>query len=138
MSSDPVVSHENNDVDGRANFSVVPEGGFDRKVSIMTYNVDNATREENVEMTKWVNRKERVAALVNKVMPDIVCFQELRDLPNNERVIEYLASQRFASYRFEIAWRNATSLPFAHAILFDPKKTLRITNSATVDFVNAG
>ena len=84
--------------------------------------MDNAVREEREETTKWANRKERVAALVAKYAPDIVCFQELRDLPNNERAIQYLASSRFGSYRFEMAFRNPSPLPFAQAILWNPAK----------------
>ena len=50
--------------------------------SVLQYNIDMAMREESHPETKWTNRNERIAQLILKIDADIVCLQELRELPD--------------------------------------------------------
>nr|QYA18704.1 putative endonuclease/exonuclease/phosphatase [Clandestinovirus] len=87
----------------------------------MTYNVDQAMREEAFPETKWMARKDRVAALINEVNADIITLQEMRKLPNTITVNEWLATS-FPQYYYEIGFRNASALSFGQANLYNPNK----------------
>jgi len=95
-----------------------------RSFHLLSYNVDNAMREEKIEATKWANRKHRVRDLIVKAKPHVVCLQELRNLPGNESVGEFVASLAHAlgGYRFDIEDRNPEPRSFMHAILWDPTR----------------
>lgn len=86
----------------------------------MTYNVDQAMREEKHEATKWVNRKNRVIALIKEVDADIVCLQEMRKLPETPSVNSFLAE--FEQYFYEVGYRNASTLAFGQVIMYKPTK----------------
>jgi endonuclease/exonuclease/phosphatase family metal-dependent hydrolase len=86
----------------------------------LSYNVDQAVREEKFENTKWINRKDRVVALIKDVNADIVCLQEMRKLPNTPSTAKFLAE--FDEYYYEVAYRNPSPLAFGQAILYNPKK----------------
>ena len=86
----------------------------------LTYNVDMAMREQKVEMTKWGKRSARVRALVLDANPDFCCLQELRKLPGENPITEFLSS--FTGYDFEYGYRNSNELSFGQAILFKPSK----------------
>ncbi len=88
----------------------------------MTYNVDQAVREEQHEETKWKNRKGRVGALIREVDADIVCLQEFRQLLGNETPEQFLANELGSIYRFSIEYRNAGSMAFGQVILWKPDK----------------
>jgi endonuclease/exonuclease/phosphatase family metal-dependent hydrolase len=77
-------------------------------------------REEQFENTKWMNRKDRVKALIEHINADIVCLQEMRQLPDAITVNSWLGS--LSKYRYQIAYRNASMLAFGQATLYDPKK----------------
>lgn len=93
---------------------------FVNKFKFMTYNIDQAMREEKYENTKWMNRKDRVAALIRDVDADIVCLQEIRQLPNSITANQFLG--QFENYFYEIAYRNPSLASFGHAILYKPSK----------------
>jgi len=93
---------------------------FVNKFKFMTYNIDQAMREEKYEETKWMNRKDRVAALIRDVNADIVCLQEMRQLPNSVTANQFLG--QFEEYFYEIAYRNPSLASFGQAILYKPTK----------------
>ncbi len=95
---------------------------FRTSFKFMTYNIDQAMREERHEDTKWKNRKSRVAALIREVDADIVCLQEFRKLPDNETPEQFLATEFGDTYRFGIDYRNPSSMSFGQAILWKPDK----------------
>lgn len=97
-----------------------PKDDSHKSFSFMTYNVDQAMREENVEATKWMKRKDRVAALIKDVGADIVCLQEMRKLKEVISVNKFLAE--FDDYEFVVGYRNASSLAFGQAILWNRKR----------------
>jgi len=93
---------------------------FVNKFKIMTYNVDQAVREEKYENTRWMNRKSRVVSLIKEVDADIVCLQEMRQLPDSVTPNQFLAE--FDQYFYEIGYRNSSTLAFGQAILYKPTK----------------
>ena len=95
---------------------------FSNSFRFLTYNVDQAVREEAFEETKWENRKKRVAALIKEVDADIVCLQEFRQLSGNETPEQFLASHFGDTYRFSIEYRNPGPMAFGQAILWKPEK----------------
>ena len=88
---------------------------------ILTYNVNQARKEEKCEETKWGNRKDRVVALVKHTGAEIVCLQELRNLEGYEGVQQFLASS-FPQYEGWYDRRNASTIAFGQAILWDPRR----------------
>jgi endonuclease/exonuclease/phosphatase family metal-dependent hydrolase len=86
----------------------------------LQYNVDMAVREEQFENTKWISRKDRVTKLVNEVDADIVCLQEMRQLPNNDPINKFLSG--FDRYQYDLGYRNASTLSFGQATLYKPEK----------------
>lgn len=101
---------------------IIPD--YNPTLTIMSYNVDKAVREEQFEKTKWINRSPRVAQLINEVKADIVCLQELRELPNTPSVNRFLSE--FDQYRFVIAHRGPSKLSFGQATLYDPEKVFPV------------
>lgn len=94
--------------------------GFQTTVRLATYNVDQAMREERHEATKWVNRMDRVTALIKEIDADICCLQEMRQLPNSPTINSWLG--KFENYFFELGYRNPSTLSFGQAILYNPTK----------------
>lgn len=93
----------------------------------LTYNVDQAVREENHEITKWVNRKSRVKSLIEKISPDIACLQEFKPLPGNETPEQFI-SNAFPQYRSWIDYRNPSTMAFGQVIMWNPDKFYPIQN----------
>jgi endonuclease/exonuclease/phosphatase family metal-dependent hydrolase len=91
------------------------------RFTLLQYNIDMAVREEKHEETKWANRGARVAKLIRAVDADIVCLQELRDLPGQPPILQWLA-QFSDVYGIEVSYRNASSLAFGQAILYKRTK----------------
>jgi endonuclease/exonuclease/phosphatase family metal-dependent hydrolase len=87
---------------------------------LLQYNIDMAVREEKYEATKWMNRKDRVAKLINSIDADIVCLQELRTLDGSISVNQFLSSMD--KYHFKVEYRNPGPLSFGNAILYKPDK----------------
>ncbi len=114
--------------------------GFSHRFKIMTFNVDQALREEAHDETKWNVREPRIRALIEEVDADIVCLQEMRKLPDARSTVnEFLSS--FKKYDFVIGYRNASSLSFGQAILFKrdrfyPMQTTKKWLSDTPDVVS--
>lgn len=86
---------------------------------VMSYNIDNAFREEEYDKTKWNNRSPKVIKIINEANPDIVCLQELRDLPGTS-VNRFLS--KFNQYHFVIARRNPSTFAFGQATLYKREK----------------
>ena len=59
---------------------------------VLTYNVDQAVREEAYIETRWNNRYKRIQALIHDIDADVVCLQELRRLPGSELTTRSLPS----------------------------------------------
>jgi endonuclease/exonuclease/phosphatase family metal-dependent hydrolase len=93
---------------------------FSNQFKLMTYNVDQAMREEQYENTRWINRKDRIIKLISEVDADIVCLQEMRQLPDSISVNQFLAS--FEKYYCEVSYRNPSPMSFGNAILYNPSK----------------
>lgn len=90
-------------------------------ITLLQWNVDQAVREEQHEETKWINRADRVVALIREVDADVVCLQELRHLPGNETPAQFLS--RFADvYDYELRMRNPSNMSFGQAVLFKKDK----------------
>ena len=87
----------------------------------VTYNVDQAMREERHENTKWANRKDRVKSMIEKMDADIACLQEFRTLPGNESPQEFIANA-FPKFRFWMDYRNASDMAFGQVIMWNPEK----------------
>lgn len=102
-------------------YITLPANKLPTELHYMTYNVDQAMREEAFPDTKWMARKDRVAALINEVNADIVTLQEMRKLPGTITVNEWLATS-FPQYYYEIGFRNASALSFGQANLYNPNK----------------
>lgn len=96
------------------------DAGFPFTATVLQYNVDQAMREEGYPETKWVNRMERVKRLIDEVDADIVCLQEMRQLPDSPTVNRFLGS--FTQYRYTVAYRNPGAASFGNAILYKPEK----------------
>ena len=115
------ASHAN----GRDRFTVksndVATAHQHRQIRIASYNVSNAKRDEKVEETKWSNRKDRVAKLIDLIDPAVICLQELRNLPGAKETIEQYIASSFPGYRSDIRYRNPGDLSFAQAIMWNPK-----------------
>ena len=94
--------------------------GYQSKFSVMTYNVNCAVREERFEETKWNNREARVTGLIKEANPDIVCLQELRELPGTRSVNRFLSE--FDGYRYTLAYRNPSAMSFGQATLYKHSK----------------
>jgi endonuclease/exonuclease/phosphatase family metal-dependent hydrolase len=106
---------------GLARFATkVPNTITDRILKVATFNISNAMRDEKVLETKWSNRQQAVFDLICRIDADIICLQELRNLPGEETVEQFLA--RFTNYRSEVAYRNPTDLSFAQAIMWKPDR----------------
>lgn len=90
------------------------------RFKLLTYNVDQAEREEKYEATKWVNRISKVVKLVKNISPDIACLQEMRVLKNSPSINEFLA--KFKKYRHFVAYKNPQDMAFGQATLYNPKK----------------
>lgn len=87
------------------------------EIKVLQYNVDQAMREERVEETKWMRRRDRIRALILEVDPDIAFLQEFRILPDvAETPQQFLAS--FSDYEFYLAHRNPGPLAFGQAIMW--------------------
>ena len=98
---------------------------FENKFTLLTYNIDQAVREEKYEETKWKNRKEFIKKLIIEVNADIVCLQELRKLyKDDEETTEMFLAllSKELNYRFIVDYRNAGELAFGNAILWKYKK----------------
>ena len=93
---------------------------FKNEFKFMTYNVDQAMREEKFEDTKWCNRKNRIEKLIKEVDADILCLQEFRQLPDNESVNKFLSN--FDEYKYEIDYRNPSRLSFGQVIMYKSSK----------------
>jgi len=85
-----------------------------------TYNVDQAMREEAHDYSKWNVREDRVRALIRKIDAHIITLQEMRSLPDATHTVNQFLGT-FTQYRYAIAYRNASSLSFGQATLYDPK-----------------
>lgn len=94
---------------------------FSRQFTFFDYNIDMAMREEKFEATKWIKRSDKVAKLINSYSPDIICLQELRELPDNDTPKTFLA-KNFPTYDYYLARRNASKLAFGQATLWNPEK----------------
>lgn len=86
---------------------------------LMTYNIDQAVREEEHAKTKWEVRKNRIKALIQEVNADIVCLQELRQLYEDSDPPEvFLGELSRLGYESFLVRRNPSRMAFGNAILW--------------------
>jgi endonuclease/exonuclease/phosphatase family metal-dependent hydrolase len=108
--------------------------GLNGRVRVLQYNVDQAMREERESQKPgksqlaWRSRGLRVRDLIRKADADIVCLQELRQLPEYKPPLSWLGDLVAAShtagrsYHFEMGYRNPGDLSFAQVILYDRRR----------------
>ena len=97
---------------------------------VLQYNVDQAVREEGYKATEWNSRKHAIRKLILSIDADVICLQELRQLPKvDESPEEFLAGLCGKTYRFVIDYRNATTLSFGQAILYKISKFYAIKHT---------
>lgn len=94
--------------------------GWTTSLKFLTWNVDQAVREEKYEKTKWMNRKDRVVSLIKETGADIINLQEMRKLSGAISTNRFLAE--FDDYFYEVGYRNPSELAFGQAILYRPSK----------------
>ena len=92
-----------------------------KSVKFMTYNVDQAVREEKVEATKWANRCDRVRKSIVEENCDLIHLQEMRNLDNNISPEEWLCSLD-RKYKFIVSYRNPSKYSFGQATVYDSSK----------------
>lgn len=105
---------------------IVPN--FNPELKIETYNTDKSNREEQHINTQWINRMERVKAMIDSHEADIVCLQEMREIEGAPSDARFLS--QFDQYRFVIGYRNPSfpspaapkETAFAQATLYNYKK----------------
>jgi endonuclease/exonuclease/phosphatase family metal-dependent hydrolase len=102
------------------NIWTTPVTSYQKSFKFMTYNVDQAVREEQFPSTKWEVRRDRIAKLIDEVDADIVCLQEMRELENSMSVKDFL--HQFKQYQYVLKYRNPSKLSFGLAILYKPEK----------------
>lgn len=88
---------------------------------LLQYNVDQAMREEKFPDTKWNNRVDRVEKLILDTKADIVCLQEMRQLPDSVKTVNQFLSS-FSDYYFTVEYRNSNLLSFGQSIMYKPDK----------------
>lgn len=107
------------------NISTVVQG-FKSTLTFLQFNVNKGIEgEKNADKYpaySWNNREDRVIALVEEVNADIVCLQELRELPNTKPVEEFLFRLTKFGYRYVIQAPNPGSMAFAQVILWKKDK----------------
>lgn len=91
------------------------------ELTLTQYNVDQAVREEQVEQTKWNNRKDQVKRLILDTKSDLVHLQEMRALDGNESPEQWLSSFGYP-WRSIVAYRNPSQYSFGQATLYDSSK----------------
>lgn len=101
-------------------YHVVPSGAWEL-FSFFDYNVDMGMREEKYEHTKWKNRAQKVATLIQSYDPDIICLQELRQIPGYEPSRSFLAKY-FPQYDYSSFKRNPCTKTFHQVTLWKPEK----------------
>lgn len=89
-----------------------------RIINFVTYNVDQAVREEQVEKTKWSNRSDRVKATIENINADLVHLQEMRNLDNNPTPEQWLSSFN-RKYKSIISYRNPSKYSFGQATMYN-------------------
>lgn len=95
-------------------------------VKLATYNVDQATREQAVEETNWMNRYGRVIAMIKKIDADIINLQEMRFLDECISVPMFLAQVcNEMDYECIVQYRNGSKKAFGQAICYRRSKFLR-------------
>lgn len=102
--------------------SVVPD--FRRALKIVTFNVNAALEAQKTPDTCFNVRAPRIIALIKELIEkqgaDIICLQELRNLPDSMTVDQFLA--HFPGFYHEVAYRNPSAASFAQAILYRSTK----------------
>lgn len=93
----------------------------EQKITVLTYNVDQAVREEQEPKIKWEIRHERVKESLKSTNFTVANLQEIRALDNNISPDQWLSSIG-PNFKFVTAWRNATKYSFGLATVYDATK----------------
>lgn len=86
----------------------------------LTYNVDQAVREESNPATKWSARAARVASLLRDSDAWLMNLQEMRHLDGNPAPESWLANLG-SHYKSIVAYRNPTKYSFGQATVYDTR-----------------
>jgi len=97
------------------------------KIKVMQYNI------------YFKYKEDRVIKLINDVNADIVCLQEVAQIPGTKSINKFLSN--FDQYYYELAYRDAKEGSFGQAILykkdkFYPLKTVKQWISDTSNMVS--
>src|SRR5687768_6821372 len=69
----------------------------------------------------WRERREEIAVWIERLMPDVVCLQEVVQAPDRNQASWLAGCERLASYGYEVAVAPGLELPdgarFGNAIL---------------------
>lgn len=98
---------------------------FKYNFSFMQYNLNRGIETEKLGEQSpycWPNRESRIIELVKKYNPDIIGFQELRELPNRTPVYEFLLNFQKMGYNYSIQSPNPNSMAFAQVTLWKKEK----------------
>lgn len=91
--------------------------------SVLHWNIDNAVIEQQHEDTKWSSRCERVAGMIEFADADIVCLNEMRQLPGESSIEDWLHKVCTKSgYDCYVQRRDPNPLTFMSAILWKRSK----------------
>jgi endonuclease/exonuclease/phosphatase family metal-dependent hydrolase len=101
-----------------------------KEVTIATYNINMDTRCESeaghAKDLNWSVRKAKVFRVIRQLMRDgvdVICLQELRNLPGEQPVLSFLADLVSGThYQSECEKRNDSDMAFAQAIVYNRKK----------------
>jgi endonuclease/exonuclease/phosphatase family metal-dependent hydrolase len=92
-------------------------------ITFLSWNVDEAQREEKHEQTKWNNRTDAVKTLIGDVGADVFALIELRDLEtSDETARQFLAHPIFEDYDVEHRRYCHHKMTFQMALLFKRDK----------------
>lgn len=96
------------------------------EVVFVTWNVDQARREELEPGYEWDVRAPKVFATLQRVAKhapiDILCIQEMRNLTTSKMTVdEFVAhvTRLFPNFAAATSYYNDTQLPFAGAVFYD-------------------
>lgn len=102
--------------------------------SFVTWNIDQAKREQLNEDTKIENRWPTILAMITQSNPDILCLQELRNLDNCPlQVTDILYQISKLGYDYKHAYYGPASTSFALVTFY--KRNLFFLSAVSIDIL---
>lgn len=108
--------------------------GFKQAFKFLQWNVNRGVEgEKNGEkfpMYTWKNREERIVSLIKEVDADIVCLQELRELPGTTPVWKFLSRFQEIGYDYDAQAPNPGAMAFSQVTMWKKSKFFKIESKA--------